>query len=297
MSPDTLVALFLLVHLLMPILLLPSPIAPDSPDNFGPYDPNDLDSYDPDADSDTSVQAAWQATVGLVGSGFKTFGRFGGRLLGYTPTNGSLDTGGAPTGRFFGFGTANKNESAAYFVRELAGNPRIKALGKAAEPFVISPGKDKEAVDGIQAVYEAMTTALIEQDRSLSDEATFFGHLLAWRCTGTITASNLQTLNGAGERLITKETDEDLNRFLALVNQPRVQDAEFSPVLAETVDPSSIMEEVIDIFNATDAHETDRLSDAEFENVLVSRSALVATLTDPLSLFGPSPMLSLGAIE
>ena len=82
-----------------------------------------------------------------------------------------------------------------------------------------------------------------------------------------------------------------------MISQPRVQESEFSPVLTETVDPGTIMEEVIDIFNATDAHEADRLSDAEFEGVLERRSALIATLSDPLSLFGPSPMLSLRATE
>ena len=144
---------------------------------------------------------------------------------------------------------------------------------------------------------EAYLTVCYASAESLADEATFFGHLLAWRCTGTITAKNLQKLNGAGHKVVEKEDGSTLRAFLELVNQPRVQDAEFSPVLAETVDPSSSMEEVIGIFNATDAHEADRLSDADFENVLKSRSALVDTLTDPLSLFGPSPMLSLGAIE
>ena len=215
-----------------------------------------------------------------------------------TASSGSLDTGGGdpPAGWFWAFIQQMKTNRRPTLCVSWY-ESRIEALGKAAEPFVISPGKDKEAVDGIRAVYEAMTAELIKQNESLADEATFFGHLLAWRCTGTITAKNLQKLNGAGHKVVEKEDGSTLRAFLELVNQPRVRKSEFSPVLAETVDPSSIMEEVIDIFNATDAHEADRLSDAKFENVLESRSALVATLTDPLSVFGPSPMLSLGATE
>ena len=287
MTRDTVLALFLLVLLLVPVILLRGTRAPDAPDDLDPVEPENADT-------------AFQAAVGLVGSGFKIAGRASGRLLGYNaPTDGSLDTGGEdtgdepPTGPIFGFGfiSADKTESEGYFETKLAAHPRIVSLGNAARPFVIAPGKDN-ATDGIQAVYEAMTAAFIEQDDSLKDEATFFGHLLAWTCTKEITPGNLQALNVAGRSIVKKKTDEDLNQFLQLVTRPPVESVKFSPTSTKKLD-SSEMEDVVAIFNATG----EDLSGTALANVLGRRADLIGGVHDPLrSVFGPSPMLSLGAV-
>ena len=167
------------------------------------------------------------------------------RLVKTRLPSGSLDTGGdPPAGWLFGFNTADENESAAYFVRELVNESRIKALGEAAEPFVIAPEKDKEAVDGIRAVYEAMTAELIKQDESLADEATFLGTCLRGGAPAQSQPVSYKNLMAQRYKVIEKEDGSTLRAFLELVNQPRVQKSEFSPVIAETVDPSSIMEEV-----------------------------------------------------